>query len=324
MKRKLFFVTFNLLVVLAFVKLLPAQLKVDIRFALFTKIADDLSYFDSPYDEINKEKPIFRSYKEKYVRQVLENHKIEPIAFDDSISYALRAKAISLSFSQNGGEGCGQFSDDLIKNIKWLTEKHGCCSDHSQVFIALCLSNNIFAREVHHNSHTFNEFYDKKLQKWIWIDSQYCLMAKDSSSNNYLSLHEIYNSIKENKAIFWDFFGKEIHRLYGQKDYAKAISYYNSDEFNFISMTLGNNVFEVDHYNRKLNFLPQEVKQLILLTLGIQPSYLVYDPLNRKIPYWQALKIGFWISTLLFAAINFWILLPSLKYRIKRRFFIPK
>lgn len=314
MLRNLLFIIFNSLVILIFVRFLPPQLKVDIRFALFTHYLNTEDYFDIPFAQIKKAEPYFRVYKEKYLRKILADHKIIPIAFDDSTSYINRAKTLALIYSKNGGHGCGSYSDDLIANIKWLSEQHGCCSDHSQVFIAFCLSNNIFARELHHRSHTFNEYFDTQLDKWVWVDTQYCLMAKDSMGN-FLSFHEIHKSFENNEKINWEFFGGETHQLYKQKDYNTITNYFNKEEFSYMAMTLGNNVFEVDYYNKKLSFLPRELRQLLLLSVGIQPHYLAYDPNDYFIGYWKSLKFK---VIAVFSAIvltNILILFPSIKYR---------
>ena len=95
----------------------------------------------------------------------MDNHKIGlsiSKKMDDSINTIKKAQTISLLYSKNGGSGCGEKSDNLIENLKWLSQDigYGCCSDHTQTFLALSILNGVFSREVHHIGHTFNEFYD--------------------------------------------------------------------------------------------------------------------------------------------------------------------
>jgi hypothetical protein len=320
MKRKVFFVAFNITFILILIKALPAQFKVNVRFALFSSYTQNLSDFEYNPTELKNGALDFVYFKEKYIKNILETHAIAPFAFADSINYRDRVKKIALTYSKNGGPGCGANSDDLVKNIKWLSEDngHGCCSDHSQAFIALCLINNIFAREVHHKSHTFNEFFDPQLQKWVWIDTQYCLMAQNEIGQ-YLSLKEIFLYSKENKKIEWAFFGTPLHKLYNTSDYKRITNYFTPQEFSLILMTLGNNVFEVDYYNQKYAWVSQELRQFLLLSIHKQPSYLFYDPQNLLVSKLKKIQITFWSIILFFGGINLWILFPSMKYRFKRK-----
>ena len=118
-----------------------------------------------------------------------------------------KAEIIALLYSKNGGAGCGD-SKFLIDNIKRLDGRLGCCSDHAEVFIALSHIFGLESREVHHTIHTFNEFYDPKKGKWIWVDTQYAIMAKDDK-NNFLSMLEMMKFMKEGRTIVYHFFGME-------------------------------------------------------------------------------------------------------------------
>lgn len=281
--RVLKVILINIIISLIISLLLPPQTKIDIRWILFARRVQSKTAFLYPPEKLADSLSDFILYKNKYLQDIIDNHTISRLISkktDDSIGTIRKVEMISLSYSKNGGPGCGENSDNLIENIKWISKDngHGCCSDHAQTFLALSIINGVFSREVHHISHTFNEFYDPYWKKWIWIDSQFCLMAQNSKGE-YLSFYEL-NSIIERKEKFrWVFFGTSKHKFYSIKP-SDDIEYQYSN-FETMIMTLGNNVFEVDHYNQKLSWLPKEIKQFVLLILKKQPRYLVYDPYNN-------------------------------------------
>lgn len=271
--------------------LLPAEIKIDIRFALFSHFVRSNDLFRLPLNSGSYSDLKFRAYKQQYLQDVLEKNEISRFCFHDSVNMEKRVQKITLTYSKNGGEGCGDLSDDLIESIKWLhsDKGHGCCSDHSQAFIAMCLVNQIFAREVHHASHTFNEYFDPKTGKWVWVDSQFCLMAKNEQGE-LMGIAEIYELFQKGQIPDWYFYGTSNHFLYHKVDIEKATKYFNKSEFGLIAMTLGNNVFENDHFNKKYSKLPREVRQGLLLLTGVQPSYLIFDPFNQKKSYFTHLR----------------------------------
>ena len=313
-------ILFNLLFALSVIYLFPAQLKVDLRFALFSNFIGTSDFFKTNPDVLcTTSVPNFKSFKQKYLDEVLLKNEIVPIAFSDNPPLIERVKAIVGTYSKSGGEGCGNYSNDLVENIKWLMKDdgHGCCSDHSQAFVALCLSNKIFAREVHHSKHTFNEYFDDKKQKWIWIDSQCCLLAKDTIANEYLSLIEIREHFEAKKKIHWEFFGTKANKLSNPEKLTSILNeYYIEQPFDVILMTLGNNVYEVNYYNRKLQHLPKEIQQLSLLSVGIQPHYAIFDPKNILKPYFDKIMFALGIFMTCFITINLCIIFPSLRYRL--------
>ena len=207
------------------------------------------------------------------------------------------------SFSRNGGQGCGTHSNNLMENFYWVKNVGGCCSDHSQVFLAILLSNGFNAREVHNLEHTFNEVYDKKNKKWIWIDSQYKLIAFNSEGE-LLSLYEIFKNYQTYKNINFSFFGDKNDAFHG-KDVNKTISnssdgsYWSKSGFSVLFFTNGNNVFKENYLNLKYSFLPREISQTFFLTLGLRPNYLYYDPFHVKKDTFNKAKVFLIISLLM-------------------------
>lgn len=308
MRKYLIFLLFNLLILIGFY-LMPDQLKIDTRFAFFTQITESNEVFSLEPDEMQSAGVPFICYKQKYLSDFFSQNQIEAFKFADTVPFYKRVQKIVLSYSKNGGEGCGLYSDDLIKNIRWLHEDngHGCCSDHSQVFLAMCLVNRIFPREVHHKSHTFAEYFDPNEGKWVWVDSQYCLMARDEAGQ-LIGLNGIYRCMQEKKPVKWEFFGNENHAFYHKAISSEITNYFNPEEFDVLTMTLGNNVFAQDYYNKKMAFLPKEIRQVLLLTFGIQPKYMMFDPKDCFKSYFNSIRITFSIVVFLIVLIEIYLI----------------
>jgi len=178
-------------------------------------------------------------------------------------------------FSKNGRDGgCGDKSYNLLENIDWVSRGHGCCSDHSQIFIALASMNGVFAREVHHKLHTFNEYWDSDLMKWVWIDPQFAIMAR-TETGGYMSFRELKENISVGSIIEWDFFGSTKHVFASEP--VDSSPYYKPEAFQSILMTNGNNVFGENDWAIQFSFLPKSARQLILLSTGVQPGYLYWE-----------------------------------------------
>ena len=279
--------------------LIPGQLKIDVRTFIFSKkvkinsIADyNKEDFLTPYG--------FLHWKEKYYN-LTEKRELLKIHLNDG-TFLDSLKQMVNSFSRNGGSGCGTHSDNLIENFYWVKNAGGCCSDHSQIFLAILLSNGFIAREVHNLEHTFNEVYDKKNKKWIWIDSQYKLVAFNSEGE-LLNIYEIFKNYQSDKNINFSFFGDKNDSFYG-KDVNKTISNssngsnWSKSSFRVLYFTNGNNVFRENYLNLKYSFLPREISQTLFLTLDLRPNYLYYDPFHVKKDIFNKVK-AFLISSIL-------------------------
>jgi len=99
-----------------------------------------------------------------------------------------------------GGRGLGVSSDKALKYM--LAGNYGVCSDFCQVFNNFCVINNIKVREwgllnteVDKDGHSFNEFYVKELDQWIFIDvynSIYFTSKSDFNEDKPLSASEVF------------------------------------------------------------------------------------------------------------------------------------
>ena len=292
MKKILLLFGINLTFILSIYNLTPGQLKIDVRTFVFSKKVNINSIV-----EYNKEeflKPYgFLKWKKKYYN-LTEKRELLKLTLKEG-TFLDSLKQIVNLFSRNGGPGCGVHSKNLMENFYWVKNGGGCCSDHSQIFLAILLSNGFVAREVHNLEHTLNEVYDRKNKKWIWIDSQYKLVAYNTSGES-LGLYEIFEYYQSGKMINFSFLGNKNDAFYG-KDVNKTISnssdgsYWSKAGFSVLFFTNGNNVFRENYLNLKYYFLPREINQALFLALGMRPNYLYYDPLHVKKNTFNKVKV---------------------------------
>jgi len=206
-----------------------------------------------------------------------------------------KSQAIVLLFQKEEEEGQGEFPS-LVEKIRTLPQAavYGDCSDNSDVFIALGSFFGLTVREVHNTVHVFNEIYDYQLDKWIWIDPENALMARDDKGT-YLSLVEMMRRYGNNEKIDFEQFGRNKSREM-KKNY--FYHYYDGKEkFSYLMMTLGNNIYEVDAYRGRMRFMPKIIAQFILLADNIQPHYVIYSGNSAVITEWMYIKYAPIITT---------------------------
>ena len=182
-----------------------------------------------------------------------------------------KARNIVLDFIKNGSDYCSD-KNNLFELLLYLNKgNHGCCTDHSQGFLAYSFLFDLDAREVHTVGHVTAEFYDHTLNKWLWIDPLYAMMAR-SKEGEYLSLLEIREKYYLNLEVDYEFFGKDTE--YFNKVDPYLFTYYDDKEdFETIMITWGNNVFEEDYYNTGLSNFPKSLRQYIGILTGKIPFY---------------------------------------------------
>ena len=277
--------TINLFVIALIIKLMPAKYLNNIRDALFSIRIDKIDFLNyndkDPFKQFEfKKNDIF--YINDFKKR--NNFKIENKAnsFLDSVFQ------IANSFSKGiNGSGCGDYSDNIIKNLNWVSKKNGCCSDFSQCLIATCLISGINVREVYNRRHVTNEVFYPKINKWIFIDAHYHFVATTFNNDKYLNSLEIFDYYQKKIPINFHFFGSKESLLNNETINSHLLKYTDPktgiEGFSANQVLIfpnGNNVFEVDYYNQKLIIFPRWIRQFIFILVGIQPSYYVYDPSN--------------------------------------------
>ncbi len=300
------FISFNFLVILFLVFGLNPSIKVDIRLSIFSIFDDSIRGLQVAPEKLNKYGFLYAKSPDDFEFKrnsfdKLKGYKILNFENDNDL-----VKQIVFSYSKGPSiDGCGFYSQDIMRNIKWVSQNHGCCSDYSQVFIALAELNGLFAREVHHQSHTFNEYWDRNLEKWVWLDANLLLMAK-AENNKYLSLYEIREYLLQGKTPKWEYLGNENQKFF--KNSPSEHHYYRSSEFQTLIYTNGNNVFQESDWNLKLKYFPKEVRQFILYTLKKMPEIIIVGEDSEKSRYFKKIKFISYALGILYLIINFFLI----------------
>ncbi len=186
--------------------------------------------------------------------------------------------AIISAVKDTSKSGCGIFSHQLMKNVHFVLNGGGCCSDFAQVFIFFTHLNKIKSREISNAEHTFNEFYSTDLGKWVFVDLNWKLIALDSKMTP-LSVFEIKQRLDSKQSV--NFYKVKNNKLFLINDLNEispiVAEYYMGKSFNFLMITNGVNIQEIDKWNKDLSILPKSIRQFILLLIGIEPNYLIYE-----------------------------------------------
>lgn len=249
---------------------------VKIKYALFTEITEDKDLFnESPKGMVNVGfKRYFNDLKDDW-KMIMRSDIPEFISLEKNIAgmnEVDKAKTIVLKLIKNGSDYCSDINSLRIK-LKYLYDgSHGCCTDHSQSFLAYATVFGMNSREVHSVRHVTSEFFVPEKDKWLWIDPLYAIMAKDQNGE-YLSLTEIRDRYYEEKIIDYEYFGDNTI-YFKDKDPYQYTYYDDKDDFTDLMVTWGNNVFEEDNFNQKLIVLPKSLRQFIGIKLGYIPHYL--------------------------------------------------
>lgn len=273
---------FNILLIGFLLSIISKDLKVKIRTYIFSNQIEISSLTDynrknflDKYGFINRKLEFYYNTGNKEIFKKDMSYSKNLI---DSIKILLN------SLGKAVGEGCGSNSNDIVVNYLKVSQGQGCCSDYSQVFIALCIANNITAREVSNLEHTFDEVYYEKYNKWIWVDPQYKMIALNEELNP-LNCLEILQSYKNLRKINFVFIGNNKDYLFNKdvNSFIKSSNIVNwtPEAFSALMFTNGNNVFYENKYNKQYSTIPKELRQLYLLIVGIKPKYLLYDPENK-------------------------------------------
>jgi hypothetical protein len=199
-----------------------------------------------------------------------------------------KAKSVVLLFQKEDADKQADFPS-LLEKIRTLPQAnvYGDCSDNSAVFMALGSFFGLTVREVHNTVHVFDEIYDHNLHKWIWIDPENAIMAKNDKGE-YLSLIEMTQMYVNNNKIDYELFGKN-------KDPEMKNNYFyyyydGKEKFSYVMMTRGNNIYEVDKYMNRMKFLPKLFEQFIMLVGNIKPHYVIYSSNRNVITEWNFIK----------------------------------
>ncbi len=305
---------------------------IDIRNAVFSKFVSQRSDLEAPPSELTKQGFLTDSPEERQkwfeilnsgvrFRAVFQQLKKTPSTIE-------KAKLIALSYSRNGtpsdadGHPLRMYDKtaDLLFKLATIKEPRGACSDHAQVFMALCSMVGLDAMEVN-CAHTTSAIYCPEWHKWVWIDTEFALLAK-KPNGEYMSPLEVRDANLKNEPIEYEFFGTSDH-LFSKMD-PRDHEYYRPASFcPVFAVEWGNDELTRDASNRQFLFVPTPIRQLISILAGVHPTYRYLNDEPEIAARNLHIKIAFYLVLLLFLVGNFTFPGYCLIAAIKRSFSPP-
>ena len=171
---------------------------------------------------------------------------------------------------------------DALKKMQ--TEGIGWCSDYTQVFNGIAHALNIPVREwgisfnlYNGTGHAFNEIYDSKLKKWIFIDTfnAFYVTNQNNEPLSVLEFHQYLDSTPNQLII-----QKIDQQQFGFKDNATAIDYYQRG-MPQLFLIWANDVFSYDAHPliQFAGSFSRMAEQIMGILLGINQEIRLYpDP----------------------------------------------
>lgn len=285
------------------------QKLIDIRRALFTRLTTDPELFERPTEELRARG--FRTDTlavREYYRNAIdrETDLMVRLGGDFSSLTALdKVKRIVRLFARDGG-GRLPDSTDLLDKLIALPKRAGLCSDHTEVFQALCSVLDIDAREIITTRHNTAMFFSPEHDRWIWVDPEFSLFARDQRGE-YLSALGLRRAFLAEQPVDFEFFGDETQIL-AREQARQHPGYQTAADFSDVCFQFGNNVFEVDLRRIRMRDVPKPVRQFIGLVEGVVPPYyMLLDPhavvaanLRREQILWSALALALLLLNLIY------------------------
>lgn len=253
------------------------QLLIDVRFAMFSSPVNDRDTFQqspeqmSAHGFLTDDEATRQAWREK-LKAEMPDFAALPEGFA-SWTNEKKAEYLAGLFSRDGCATTFPETTTLIEKMQQIRESLGLCSDHVEVFLALCNIYGVPATEVSITNHTIARVWSAAQQEWVYIDPQYCLMAR-GDDGGYLSISAMRSLYYRGKpaAVHFEFFGRPTQR-FAHADPHQFEYYDEPADFSEVILTNGNNVLEVDKYRADLLWLPKPVRQLFYLATGVMPRY---------------------------------------------------
>jgi hypothetical protein len=255
---------------------------IDIRNAVFTKFVSQPSELEAPPAELVKDGFLTDSPAERARwKDILNDFTRYRELFqqlDKTTSTVEKAKLITLSFSRNGspndanGNAIKVYdkSADLLFKLSTINEPRGLCSDHSQVFDALATVAGLDAMKVT-CAHSTCGIYCPELNKWVWIDPEFALLAK-KPDGQYMSPLEVRDANLSGTPFDYEFFGTPEH-LFSKID-PRSYHMYRPENFcPTFTVEWGSDELTRDKYNHPYLFVPKSIRQLFDILIGVHPTY---------------------------------------------------
>ena len=184
-----------------------------------------------------------------------------------------KAEILTEVYSNNnsGVYGCGNVTRLADKFVK-----PGCCSDHTEIFLALASIIGFPAREVGNIAHVVVEVYDAKRHRWLFVDPTFSLWARGEDGTP-LSWTQVRTAVLQNQPLDLVSFRQRALTARGPGMIQQS---YRREVFNIIFLTDGNNVFAEDRLRGHLASLPKVLDRLAGYALGVTPRYVALDDVH--------------------------------------------
>ena len=217
----------------------------------------------------------------------------------------LKGRALALAIAARLGDPknsqiCGV--ESLGRVVFDTDSGQGCCSDFSKAWLFYANHLGLPAREVNNLGHTTVEYWDAALRKWVWLDP-FMRMEMTDAEGLPLNQFEIRRMSLAETVRFV--------RLPGAQAGFEPRAYagYHPSQYAAISWRRGVNFLEVEAWDTRLRALglPKSLRQLALLTTGVQPRWLVLT--TNALAFYLTLLQGLFLSVVgFFVALDGWLL----------------
>jgi hypothetical protein len=223
-----------------------------------------------------------------------------------------RALAKDVSPYMTGGK-CG-LDGSLRARIGQVRHGVGCCSDFNEAFLLRAQAVGLEVREVNNLGHTMAEYFDPAQQRWRWIDTSNRVQVA-SADGVLLSGWVLRTDFPWRARQFIDLPPNTPAQARKAESYAGYLSSRNS----ILSWTEGLNFQQIEKLEQPLRQigLPKELVQIVSLSLGVRPGWLVLAPSEAAFRY--RLSAGILKGTLAaFVLADLLLLLVALGWRVTR------
>ena len=188
------------------------------------------------------------------------------------------ALARHLASGPGPGPGVKSSTSETYKAI--LTERRGYCSDYTQVLNGLGYAAGIPIREwglsfdeYSGDGHGFSEIYDRKLGKWVFVDSFYSMYVVDRSNGVPVSVLELRERLAAGAGVETLEVEPIVRERFGFRSPEKALEYYRRGADQFF-LYFGNNVFSYDANPivAAMSGVSRAAEESAGIALGIRPG----------------------------------------------------
>ena len=189
----------------------------------------------------------------------------------------------------------------------------GCCSDFSKAWLFYANHLGLPAREVNNLGHTTVEYWDAALRKWAWLDP---FMRMEMTDADGLPLNQF--EIRRMSLVETVRFVRLPGAQAGFEP--RAYAGYHPSQYAAISWRRGVNFLEVEAWDTRLRALglPKSLRQLALLTTGVQPRWLVLT--TNALAFYMTLLQGLFLAVLgFFAVVDAWLVFRLAVWAARRR-----